>query len=180
MTPLLWVIKSWPASCAKFNALTRMVEISSQKVLVFRLCPYLLLVSQSHVEVLIACTFFVYFWWQRTQDFSRTFNFIIYQLESSDRLTVSSSLYSSNVSLIVFFICFTLSVFDNIDVLSFKTLDLVDLSVKRRNVTQEWSVFYPGLISVTFVLFVTLWFTKKKSSQHCTFGRLRLYVNRPL
>ena len=69
---------------------------------------------------LIACTFFVYFWWQRTQDFSRTFNFIIYQLESSDRLTVSSSLYSSNVSLIVFFICFTLSVFDNIDVLSFQ------------------------------------------------------------
>ena len=120
MTPLLWVIKSWPASCAKFNALTRMVEISSQKVLVFRLCPYLLLVSQSHVEGLIACAFFVYFWWQSTQDFSRTFNFITYQLESSDRLTVSSSLYSSNVSLIVFFICFTLSVFDNIDVLSFQ------------------------------------------------------------
>ena len=112
MKPLLWVIKSWPVSCAKFNALTRMVEIFEPKVLVFRLCPYLLLVSQSHVEVLIACAFFVYFWWW-------TFNFIIYQLESSDRLTVSSSLYSPNVSLIVFFICFTLSVFDNIDVLSF-------------------------------------------------------------
>ena len=72
-----------------------MVEISSQKVLVFRLCPYLLLVSQSHVEDLIVCAFFVYFGWQSTQDFSRTLNFIIYQLESSDRLTILSSLYSS-------------------------------------------------------------------------------------
>ena len=119
-----------------------MVEISSQKVLVFRLCPYLLLVSQSHVEVLIACTFFVYFWWQRTQDFSRTFNFIIYQLESSDRLTVSSSLYSSNVSLIVFFICFTLSVFDNIDVLSFQNPGLRGFECKKEKMSPKSGQFF--------------------------------------
>ena len=142
MVPLLWVIKSWPASCAKFNALTRMVEISSQKVLVFRLCPYLLLVSQSHVEGLIACAFFVYFWWQSTQDFSRTFNFITYQLESSDRLTVSSSLYSSNVSLIVFFICFTLSVFDNIDVLSFQNPGLRGFECKKEKMSPKSGQFF--------------------------------------
>ena len=133
MIPLLWVIKSWPASCAKFNALTRMVQISSQKVLVFRLCPYLLLVSQSHVEVLIACAFLVYFWWQSTQDFSRTFTFIIYQLEGSDRLTVSSSLYS---------ICFTLSVFDNIDVLSFQNPGPRGFECKKEKMSPKSGQFF--------------------------------------
>ena len=133
MIPLLWVIKSWPASCAKFNALTSMVEISSQMVLVFRLCPYLLLVSQSHVEVLIACAFLVYFWWQSTQDFSRTFTFIIYQLEGSDRLTVSSSLYS---------ICFTLSVFDNIDVLSFQNPGPRGFECKKEKMSPKSGQFF--------------------------------------
>ena len=133
MIPLLWVIKSCPVSCAKFNALKRMVEISSQKVLVFQLCPYLLLVSQSHVEVLIACAFLVYFWWQSIQDFSRTFTFIIYQLEGSDRLTVSSSLYS---------ICFTLSVFDNIDVLSFQNPGPRGFECKKEKMSPKSGQFF--------------------------------------
>ena len=157
------------------------LDMEPKGLRVFRLYPYLLLVSQSHVEVLIACAFFVYFWWQSTQDFSRTFNFITYQLESSDRLTVSPSLYSSNVSLIVFFICFTLSVFDNIDVLSFQNPGLRGFECKKEKMSpKSGQFFYPGLISATFGLFATLWFTKKKSSQHCTFGRLRLHVNRLL
>ena len=158
----------------EFNALTRMVEISSQKVLVFRLCPYLLLVLQSHVEVLIACAFFVHFWWQSTQDFSRTFNFIIYQLESSDRLTVSSSLYSSNVSLIVFFYLFTLSVFDNIDLLSFQNPGPRGFECKKEKMSPKSGRFF------ILDLFLPLLFCLLRFDQNCTFGRLRLHVNRPL
>ena len=140
--------------------------------------------SLSSSSIAISCWSFdcmCIFWWQRTQDFSRTFNFTMLQLESSDRLTVSSSLYSSNVSLIVFFICFTLSVFDNIDVLSFQNPGLRGFECKKEKMSpKSGQFFYPGLISATFGLFATLWFTKKKSSQHCTFGRLRLHVNRLL